>query len=381
MSKTVVVTDGRYRSALSAVRMFAAAGYKILVTQTASDACSLPASFRSVHTAGTHLFPCSCKDDIYASLLAQYLKTLDHPILFCVGADSLRTVSENLAQFRELADLLISPPSVLARLNDKQTVQEAAQALGIPVPRPVSAADAPNNFPLVVKPHCGEKFGLKAKERYRIVRSSAELYAALELYRPIDPSPIIQEKITGDGIGVNLLLGQHSELLAAYCHRRLRQYPVSGGPSTCCEAFADEKLIADAHRLLASFGFCGIAMVEYKGDRLLEVNPRVWGSFPLAAVCGSDILARYAEAAAGQAAAYTPGAFRQGAKMRFLYNDLAATVSYLLHGELRQFLNGVRDFFTVPEALCDSKDRKGSRAYLKASLNEHRKEKRHVADR
>ena len=36
--------------------------------------------------------------------------------------------------------------------------------------------------------------------------------------------------------------------------------------------------IEQAHALLRSFGFVGFAMVEYKGDCILEVNPRIWGS-------------------------------------------------------------------------------------------------------
>ena len=52
-----------------------------------------------------------------------------------------------------------------------------------------------------------------------------------------DPSPIVQEKVEGPGEGVNLLLDQSSRLVCAFCHRRLREYPVTGGPSTCCVSF------------------------------------------------------------------------------------------------------------------------------------------------
>lgn len=59
-------------------------------------------------------------------------------------------------------------------------------------------------------------------------------------------------------------------------------------------------MIRQAYQLLASFGFVGMAMVEFKGGRVLEVNPRVWGSFPMSTCCGSPFTALYARAAQGR---------------------------------------------------------------------------------
>ena len=121
-----------------------------------------------------------------------------------------------------------------------------------------------------------------------------------EKMKAYDPAPIVQERIEGEGGGVSLLLGRDSELLGAICHRRLREYPMSGGPSTCCVTTFDPARIEQAHALLRSFGFVGLAMVEYKGDCILEVNPRIWGSFPLVVRAGSPICRSYALAAAGE---------------------------------------------------------------------------------
>lgn len=59
----------------------------------------------------------------------------------------------------------------------------------------------PDRFPVVIKPHCGEKAGLKARDRYQIARDPGEYarqYAAMRRY---DPSPIVQEKVEGPGRG------------------------------------------------------------------------------------------------------------------------------------------------------------------------------------
>ena len=132
-----------------------------------------------------------------------------------------------------------------------------------------------------------------------MANNEAEFDAIMEKMQRYDPSPIVQQKITGAGAGVSLLLGRESELLGALCHRRVREYPITGGPSTCCESFYDEKMIDEAYELLKSFHFTGLAMVEFKGDCILEVNPRVWGSFPMTEAAQSPIVAHYAHGERG----------------------------------------------------------------------------------
>lgn len=367
-NQTVVVTDGRYRAALAAVRSLGEAGYQVVVTQTRKESGVDPSSFQSRYTAQTRWLEGSCKDADYSPRLLACLREFDRPILFCVGADTLNMVSRQRERFAQAADFLIAPPQVLDALNDKEAVHQRALELDIPVPREYEGM--PEHFPVVLKPHCGEKLGLKAKDRYVIARNQAEF---LENYRAMSSydEPIVQEKLEGAGEGVNLLLGEESQLLCALCHRRLREYPITGGPSTCCVSFYDREMIEQAHRLLASFGFVGMAMVEFKAGRVLEVNPRVWGSFPMTACCGSPFTALYARAAAGEPCQYTPKDYKLGVKMRFLFNDGAATLDYLRHGKWRQALGGVADFFRVQEALKRKDDLPAYRAYLRNSLRSH----------
>jgi hypothetical protein len=81
-------------------------------------------------------------------------------------------------------------------------------------------------------------------------------------------------------------------MCAHFMHRRIREYPVSGGPSTCAESFADDRLLDFGKRLLDRLHWHGVAMVEFKQDQVtgdyyfLEVNPKFWGSHDLALHCG-----------------------------------------------------------------------------------------------
>jgi len=366
--KTALVTDGKYRSSIAAVRALHRAGYRVVVTQTRADIKSAPAVSVSKSCDDFRWIDGACADADYAEKLLSILKEYEHPVLFCVGAVTLNTVAARREEFAALANFLIAPKETLDALNDKESVHQRALELGIPVPREYDGT--PESYPVVVKPHCGEKFGLKAADRYAVANNEAEFDAIMEKMQRYDPSPIVQQKITGAGAGVSLLLGRESELLGALCHRRVREYPITGGPSTCCESFYDEKMIDEAYELLKSFHFTGLAMVEFKGDCILEVNPRVWGSFPMTEAAQSPIVAHYAQAAQGGQVTYTAKDYRTGVKMRFFLNDTVAALSYLKAGRVKEGLRGLGDFFTAKEALSAKGDGKVMRAYLKKSLFE-----------
>ena len=364
--KTVVITDGKYRSSIAAARMLGRAGYRIIVTQTRGDETGEPPVFSSRYVSESRWIDGAANDPDYPDRLLDLLAGYDHPVLLCVGAASLNAVSAHQEAFAAVCDFLIAPPDVLDSLNDKEAVHRRCLELGIPVPR--QYACKPEAYPVVIKPHCGEKFGLKAAQRYAVAANEQEFDRHYERMSQFDPHPIVQEKIVGDGEGVSLLLGRQGELLGALCHRRIREYPMTGGPSTCCVSFYDEDMIARAYALLKSFGFCGLGMVEFKGGRVLEVNPRIWGSFPLTEQAQSPMAALYAAAAAGEPVSYTSGDYRVGVHMRFLLNDTAAVLDYLRHGKVGKALGVVPDLLRAKEALGAGDDRAPFRAYLKRSL-------------
>ena len=363
---TVVLTDAKYRSSIAAARSLSRAGFRVIAAQTRAESPLPPPVFSSNCVAEARWLEGSTAEDAFPERLAALLKEYGHPVLLCMGAASLNAAAKAGDRLREAADFLISPPEVLDALNDKAEVHRRCLELGIPVPREYEGR--PERFPVVIKPHCGEKQGLKAAERYYVAEDEAGFRRALAALEPYDPRPIVQEKVEGDGAGASLLLGREGELLGAIYHRRIREYPIGGGPSTCCESVYDADKVRLAHRLLASFGFQGLAMVEFKGNRVLEVNPRIWGSFPLTACAGSPLAVNYARASAGERISYAPEDYAAGVRMRFLLNDSAALLSLLTHGKAVAFLHGLGDLFRAREALSDRRDPAPFRVYLRQTL-------------
>ena len=361
--RIAVVTDGKYRASIAAVRALGRAGYQVIVTQTRGDSPSEPPVFSSKYADGVWIEG-SVNDAEYPDRLLKVIKGCDRPVIFPVGAATLNAIAADKERFEKVARFLIADKSVLDELNDKEKVHERAIEFGFRVPREFTGE--PDKFPVVIKPHCGEKLGLKAGDRYAVAKNAKDFAEKLAKMKELDPEPIVQEKIEGEGRGVSLLLGRDGELLSAICHRRLREFPASGGPSTLCVTEYDEFAIKKAHKLLKSFGFIGMAMVEFKGDAILEVNPRVWGSFPLTVFAGSSFTEKYAKAASGEKVGYTPRDYELGKKMRFAINDLAASADLIRHGRIGKGVAGLVDFFRVPEALKDADDPAPYKKYLRS---------------
>lgn len=130
------------------------------------------------------------------------------------------------------------------------------------------------------------------EERYSIVDSPKSLMKEYLRLHQIEEYPIVQEFISGQGFGYFALFDNRRTLKAQFCHRRIREYPITGGPSSCCESVYDETLVSIGRRLLESLEWTGLAMVEFKYDCVrkqffvLEINPRYWGSLPLAVYSG-----------------------------------------------------------------------------------------------
>ena len=110
------------------------------------------------------------------------------------------------------------------------------------------------------------------------------------------PFPLIQEWIPDGGgvFGLSALFDEVSEVKAAFVHKKLRMYPVQGGPSTLREGVHHPQVTELGLSLLKSLNWRGVAMVEFKVDprdgipKLMEVNPRFWGSLQLAIASGVD---------------------------------------------------------------------------------------------
>jgi predicted ATP-grasp superfamily ATP-dependent carboligase len=152
---------------------------------------------------------------------------------------------------------------------------------------------------------------------------------------PLTAYPLLlQQRVIGPGVGVFLLLWD-GDLVATFAHRRLREKPPSGGVSVYRESIrVDQSLIDRSRRLLDSFGWRGVAMIEYKLDEasgvpvIMEINGRFWGSLQLAIDAGVDFPSLLVARALGQKV-YGPASYKVGIRSRWEWGGVDYLVARL----------------------------------------------------
>ncbi len=205
---------------------------------------------------------------------------------------------------------------------------------------------------MVVKPRVGS-----GSAGIEYVAERTQLLPALQRAFAAGHQPFVQARLPaeGPGIGVSFLLDGSHQVRAGFVHRRLREYPVTGGPSTLRESYTHEQAYADALRLLQDLKLVGVAMVEFKIDtrtgqaNLLEVNPRFWGSLALAVDAGVNFPLLWTLMALGEDFAPITS-YRLGHRCRWL---LPGDILHFLHNPNRWQLEPSFFRFRAPDQTYD----------------------------
>ena len=137
--------------------------------------------------------------------------------------------------------------------------------------------------------------------------------------------------------------------MAEFTARRTRQYPVDFGyTSTFVEVVDEPQLIDAARRLLGSIAHHGLVEVEFKRDprdgsmKVLDVNPRPWTWFGLAAAAGVDLGAMLWAIKSGHK--IETASARPNTSWMYLVRDMVAAGKLISRGRLtiRAYLRLIR---------------------------------------
>lgn len=378
---TALVTDSSLRTALYTIRNLGQHGVRITAAERATPLGDNLGGL-SRHVRRRVVVPDNRKDpDGFADALLELVD--GHDVLMPIGMHSIEPVARRLAEFQQRIRVALPPWPVIERADNTRDLLVLARSLGIPTPRTLPVAEyasidalaADITFPAIVK--LGVEAGLPPGERYRIVTTRSELVAAVDRMRPITPDPIIQELVVGDGIGFEALYDFDGRLVASFTHRRLREYPLSGGPSTFCESLHMPQAEAYGRQLLEHLGWTGLAMVEFKMNRdrgipvLMEINPRPWGSMQLPIRAGVEFPWLLFQLARDGRLPLQPD-HADGVRLRFLINDLqAAAASWKRSRSARERFGIVRSLLDprVKEGILTLTDPRPSWAYVRKAMS------------
>ncbi|MCP4666014.1 MAG: ATP-grasp domain-containing protein, partial [Deltaproteobacteria bacterium] len=218
-------------------------------------------------------------------------------MLLPMEEETLDLVSRHHTEFSRLTYLPFVTFEKYHMARSKDTILQRAQQLGIPIPKTwyiknISELDSLKDrlpYPVVIKPRMGS-----GAVGITYPRNPADLISQYLSIHKRFPYPMIQELIPpeGPGYGASFLLDERGEVKAGFVHKRLREYPLTGGASTLRQSVRRDDIRDMALGLLKALDWFGVAMVEFKLDlrdgvpKLMEINPRFWGSLALAIESG-----------------------------------------------------------------------------------------------
>ncbi len=291
----VIITDASQRVALELTRALGEKGIKVL--------CVERECFKGPILSASSKYSCGLVK------IPDY--TSDVFIELCKGANGIFPVSTNtiISVYEKAFNLfpekfLLPSKESFYQANTKTSAIGVARDVGVPCPNTEILKNEEGkislgtlskfNLPVVIKLADDEGLYLEPKERYGIARTEDEIEEVVNRLKLHKKDLLIQEYVSGIGIGWSAIYDRESLCQGGIVHQRLREYPISGGPSSYCMSIKDEKAVEYGKKILNKLKWNGPAMVEFRkeanGDlKFLEINPRYWGSLPLARLAGMNI--------------------------------------------------------------------------------------------
>ena len=329
-----LVTDADQRVALEITRSLGKSGLSVLLVEKSENnhsplaaASKYCRNFVTVpnYASGEFLTLCEQCEVVYPvstnTIIGCYQKAIPtYPKKFLLPekCDLFRDINDKNALSRLAHEAGVKyPKSIL--LTENSRLKESARKIG---------------YPLVLKLSNDEGLFLSPAERYRIIESESNISAAYESLKKHGKDILMQQYIDGVGVGFSAIYSKSNECVASFQHQRLREYPVTGGPSTYCESVRHEELAEQGQMLLNSLKWVGPAMVEFKynpktGEAvILEVNPRYWGSLPLARKSAINIPLLHYKILANESTSisYSAKQYKVGIKLKFFITDFLAAI-------------------------------------------------------
>ena len=194
----------------------------------------------------------------------------------------------------------IANEAALEIFSDKANTRALAERHGIKVAQGRLLASGEKaedlagalGLPLLLKPRASYALGdIATKRSALMVRDPAELDR--QLRSGAWDGCVAESFFPGVGVGLSVLASE-GRILFAYQHRRLHESSETGASTKRVSEPAYPDLLAAVQPMAAEARLDGVAMFEFRVDRgsgrhvLLEVNPRFWGSLPLAVAAGAD---------------------------------------------------------------------------------------------
>jgi predicted ATP-grasp superfamily ATP-dependent carboligase/protein-tyrosine phosphatase len=285
--KRVLLTDGHYKHARALAKQFFDLDYEVH--------CVGVRSSPNFFSRYMNFLPRELSNSFFdkdSDLFLQHLKECKYELLVPVGAQSVKRVSEIRQHLMGVTSVVLASEASLELAFSKKSMGAIAESEGIRFPKTFSYHDLVScrNFNGRICMKFEDETHKSMSTKYFASQKEA-LVVANGLSEKDKELVIFQEVIEGPGEGF-FAIYNNGTFIQGYTHKRIREYPPSGGSSTCAQVTNSVDTFEQGQKLLNRINWHGVAMVEFKrslhsGDLyLMEVNPKFWGSLELGIAAG-----------------------------------------------------------------------------------------------
>jgi predicted ATP-grasp superfamily ATP-dependent carboligase len=292
--KKVIVFDGRSRAALSVIRSLGKKGAYIIAGEAFK--CT---SFYSKYIKEHIIYPSPDKEqEAFKAFLLDYVKNSQIDLLIPVRDDITEILIRDRELFSRYSNFEVPGEHAFDATRNKAETIKLCRKLNVPHPLTVLSDEEEYNLkklkekytlPILIKPRISS-----GSRGISIIRNWDDFQQEFEKIHVEFPYPMIQEFIPhGGAYGVSMIY-KSGVSRAFFTHKRIREFPISGGPSTLREGVHYPEIEEYAKKLLDELSWNGVAMVEYRIHKetgvpmIMEINPRFWGSLETAVYSGVD---------------------------------------------------------------------------------------------
>jgi len=279
----VLVTDSSERVALAVIRSLGRRDVEVV----AADSTSFNTGFLSKYCSRRIIYPSPQKNKSkFVDFMLRLVKNESFDLLIPITDFTMIPILERRDEIEEYVKVAAPHYKTAIKALDKAQTIKIAEEQGIPCPRTFLLEDPDDlkevaedvKYPVVIKPRMkvlwieDRAIMLKVTPRNYAYNSEDLItkYVQITQFNGFDiPHDffLIQEFAEGEGYGVEVLM-HNSELKALFMHKRLREYPITGGASTLRVSVRNEKLKNYAVDLLNAMDWEGVAMVEIQSKRV-----------------------------------------------------------------------------------------------------------------
>lgn len=319
------MTDAHSRAAVAGIRALGAAGVPVLAMATRRGAAGLWSRFASERALG----PPPTEPDGFVARIAE-LALERGPLAVFPGQEA--AAAALVAAGSDLpSDALLPYPNGAAvqALRDKTTLAELSATAGIASPAVLDSGRAaditlrPPAAPCVIK----ARDSSPGAPDTIVCDSAADVEGALAALAPDEPI-MVQELARGRLVAVSVVLDREGSVIARFQQQALRLWPATAGASSLgISVEPEQELVERVAALLRAGGYWGLAQVQLlateRGHAAIDVNPRFYGSLPLATAAGVNLPLAWLAAMTGERPPPL-GRYRLGVTYRWLEADLTA---------------------------------------------------------